>query len=539
MELTKLDDSVTARIKTEKVFGRFVRQGYRVCWIEWDSAFRDTDLNIGDLVVAFNGEPYADVHDGNISGSAVGMHGEAYFWEQAGGKEGDKIVLTIVRDGAERDIASKLRAHRFYYDTEQKLSLGPGGPERRKNDGFSSAWSSWYEDTIKAWSHILNDGWNRSSLDNRKALAKHLEDEPRIRYLHDHHPGPFADTMRADYDRVIECLRGTQYALSEDDLAYRELGEKRARIAAQAAQAEWQHLLDEIAEESIEAFPAVDPDQRQDVVGKIVQLPWTTPRQIINDLGNTYVVFGSRYDGYYFIDFSSEPAHRFFSVYYRYRGLVNPNARERYGFVARLLDEPRMITYREQPVTGLLVEILAGRAGEGDGEMFTDLRGEPPDTFAAETDLRALVAVGELTDDLSPGGVIETMIRAVQQADLDTWKKTFATWRAWSRQNGDVYLNRAYTLPDHIFTRPWEHSRRNLTDEVYDSQVSKVAPIITLAEDNPELGSPRVQQVTVYIDHIGLFDDEYRAFNDVNVTRPWTLQRLGDGPWRIVDVRHL
>jgi hypothetical protein len=44
MELVKLDDSAKTHIRTENVFGRFVRDGYRVTWIEWDSAFRDTDL---------------------------------------------------------------------------------------------------------------------------------------------------------------------------------------------------------------------------------------------------------------------------------------------------------------------------------------------------------------------------------------------------------------------------------------------------------------------------------------------------------------
>ncbi len=73
MDLIKLDDSVSTRIATEKVFGRFRRQGYRVHWIEWDSAFRHTDLQISDLIVAVNGDYYTDVHDGNTSASAVGM----------------------------------------------------------------------------------------------------------------------------------------------------------------------------------------------------------------------------------------------------------------------------------------------------------------------------------------------------------------------------------------------------------------------------------------------------------------------------------
>ncbi len=35
--------------------------GFRVTWIDWDSPFRGTDLRIGDLVVAVDGEPYGRV----------------------------------------------------------------------------------------------------------------------------------------------------------------------------------------------------------------------------------------------------------------------------------------------------------------------------------------------------------------------------------------------------------------------------------------------------------------------------------------------
>jgi hypothetical protein len=539
VELSKPSDRVSSRIATEKIFGRYVRDGYRVLWIEWDSAFRETDLQIEDLIVALNHEPYTRVEDGNVSGSAIGQHGETDAWERAGAKDGDEIVLTVVRDGEERDIRGALRAMHFYYTPEGKQALAPGGPERLKDDGFGKAWSSWYEDVTKDWAYILCDGWNRTNLNNRKELKNHLEHGSRIEYLEQHHPGPFAQTMRADYDRVIECLRGTRYELTEDDLAYRELGEKRAEVAATAARTAWDTLLTEVASESIDTFPAADPDQRGDVVGKIVVLPWMAPRQIINDLGFTYGVVGSSREGFYFVDLQGEKAQRFYTVYLRYRALVNPNVNERYAFVARLLDDPRMITHQRSAVTGLMVEILAARVGAGEGEMFVDLRSDPPDTFAGESELKTLVQVGELADDLSPEGLIEVMIRSVQQADKETWKKTFATWRAWARQNEEIYLNRAHHLADHLFDGAFERSRRNLIKEVYDSRISKVGPILTLCEANPELGTPRLQQVTIYVDHIGLFDEEYRAFNNVNVTRPWTLQRLGNGPWRIGDVQNL
>ena len=46
-------------------------------------------------------------------------------------------------------------------------------------------------------------------------------------------------------------------------------------------------------------------------------------------------------------------------------------------------------------------------------------------------------------------------------------------------------------------------------------------------------GAPRIERVQVEVDHVGLFDAEYRGFADVTVHRMWTLQRLNGGPWRL------
>ena len=50
--------------------------------------------------------------------------------------------------------------------------------------------------------------------------------------------------------------------------------------------------------------------------------------------------------------------------------------------------------------------------------------------------------------------------------------------------------------------------------------------------DRPDL---RVEEVRLTVDHVGLFDGEYRAFNDVNTHRDWTMQRVNGGPWRIAS----
>jgi hypothetical protein len=534
--LTKLGDTISTGLKTDKVFGPHITDGYRVTWIAWDSPFRETDLQIGDLVTGVNGQPYQDVQDGNVSALAVGQHGESTFWERAGAADGDRIVLSVMRGAQALEVEGAVYAYRFYYTAEGRPALGPGGPDRLARDGFQGAWTTWAETITKKMSYILDSGWDRGTFNNARELAEHLDHKARIDHLIQHVPGPFAETMKKDWEQVAENLRGRRYELTDADLEYRQLGEERLRLARGAADAAWKKITEEVGDSGREAFPAPHPDTREEVAGQLVILPWITQRDLISELGRSYAAVGSDRDGYYFLDAGAPRLRRFFDMYFRFRGLVNPVTKERYRFIARILDDPRMLTVRRRPITALMAEPVAGLAG--DGEMFVDLRDEGPDSFAGEEALRALSKV-QLTDDQSPAEVVETMIEAIKQADDAIYKRLFADWQAWVRSNGEAYINRAYHLPDHMFMRPWEASRRLITEDVFDARVCKVTTIRTLAPDRPDLGMPRLQEVDVFVDHIGLVDGEYRAFSNVKVRRRKTLQRLGDGPWRMTDVRSL
>lgn len=467
-------------------------------WIAWDSAFHDTDLRIGDLVVALDQVPYTDVHDGNVSGSALGQPGETSAWERAGAQDGDEITLTVVRDGEEREIRGSLRAIRFYYSEEGRQALAPGGPVRLQTDGFDRAWSAWQEQVTRDWSYILCDGWNRANLNNRQALAEHLEHGPRVGYVEENHPGPFCGRPALRLrprDRVppwstIRSHRGRP-RLPRAGGSARGGGREGRRLRLGRPPRRDQPRRSRGLPRTGPGPPARRREQARGAALDHAAADHQRPGLDVRRSG------GSSRDGFYFLDLEGRTAQRFYDVFFRYRGLVNPNLQDRYAFVGRVLDDPRMITYQRQPVTGLMVDIVAGRVGSEEGELFADLRGEPPFAFAGEGELRTLVQVGELADDLPPEGVVEVMIRSVQQADKETWKKTFADWRAWARPNGEAYLNRAYHNPDHVFERPFEQSRRSLSKDVHDSRVSSVGPIVTLCEEDRRLGTPRLQEVTV------------------------------------------
>jgi hypothetical protein len=90
-----------------------------------------------------------------------------------------------------------------------------------------------------------------------------------------------------------------------------------------------------------------------------------------------------------------------------------------------------------------------------------------------------------------------------------------------------------------MFAMDWERSRRLVMGEVHDARVSHVDKIRRVVSRDAATGLPDVDQAVVWVDHYGLFDGEHRVFQNVNVNRRWVLQRLDDGPWRIVSIQHL
>lgn len=538
----RMADSISTGIKTDQVLDPDPDYyGFRVTWIDWDSAFRETDLRIGDLVQGVDSERYPSTQEEPERARAIGQYHEYVHWERVGATDGQTITLEVDRDGEPVRILGRLSAEAFYYDENKRRSLGPGGPDRIKSDGFQGSWSGWYEKFIKNASRILDDGWNRGRINNQKELKDHEANKERVDYLVEHYPGPFADRTAADWEEVREYLMGRTVELSDEDLEYRELGAKRVAMVADAAKQAYVEFMNSLGDEMIPAFPTIDPveDDRSTVTGKIVELPWITFRQFINDLGNSYAVAGSQREGFHFIDIESPVMDRFFDALFRYQAQVTPNYTERYRFIGRILDDPRMITYRGRPAVGMMLEVIAGSAG--DESFFTDLsqsddKGRAP--FAGE-DLLAGLAPVDVRDDMSPTELVEAMILATKVANQKAWRDCFADWRVMSGFGGPQSVDRNYILRDAAYMRVWERSRRLIEGEVYDARVSRVERPRVLLEANPELDVPKVDQLRIYVDHFGKFDNEYRAFANVNVNRRWRLQRLDNGPWKIADLQHL
>ena len=94
------------------------------------------------------------------------------------------------------------------------------------------------------------------------------------------------------------------------------------------------------------------------------------------------------------------------------------------------------------------------------------------------------------------------------------------------------YLSRS------LFPTAWKNSRKLILDKLYDVKVDKIGRIPRIISKDVDMGLPDEDKVDVLVNHYELAENgKYRTFLDINVRRRWTLQRLGEGPWRITSVQ--
>src|SRR5205085_1083497 len=192
--------------------------GFRVTWIKWDSGFRDTALRIGDRVIGVDGIAYDRAARASFSYKGIGQCSEDQRWASVGAQDGTNTVLLVYRESETLEIAGTVRAKRFWSNAGGRRIIGPGGPQELASDGFYDSWSGWYEKLVDAQARVLDGGWLQNSFINRGLLAQFLEEGPRIEFLEQNYPGPFAQTVKADWETVVDCLRGTRYQVTDEAL---------------------------------------------------------------------------------------------------------------------------------------------------------------------------------------------------------------------------------------------------------------------------------------------------------------------------------
>jgi hypothetical protein len=527
---SKKDDAIRSGIVTDEMI-EAQPYGFRVTWIDWDSPFRGTDLRIGDRITALDGRPYRlDTRKSDAS-LAIGQYAETTFWERKGGRDGQRVTLTVLRGTKTLDIGGKLRADRFYYAKNQKSALAPGGPERLVNDGFDSAWAGWHEKRLAFFTRVLDDGFRRH-INNRQMLAELDEQKPRLDYLVTHYPGPYSETMKRDFDRVRDALLGKRRDLKPAALAYRDLGERR-RVDMAALGRKARDAFVARLEGRIDAFPAVDPinGDRSAVTGKIVVLPVLGNRDWVMEADHAYMFAGDPKRGFYFIDSRLQAMQRIETAKLRYWKLVDPKLPDTYELIGKIQADPGMLVVSGRARNGLKLEIIGAFIG---GAMFVDAtKGQGRESPFAGEETVAKRSDIVVPPNAPPRRVIEALIESLKRGDEATWSSLFANWYFSRYDDKRFFFNPNYYRG--AADDDWVRSRRYILDDLYDVEVVAVDPIRVVTTGKELKGVPAIEEVVVEIEHIGKFNGEFRPFLDVRVHRLWTLQRSNGGPWLITS----
>lgn len=522
----------------------------RVTQIGWFSGFRASGLQVGDQIVAVEGEALRLPDKNAPAQPTIGSYRENEIWAARNRQENDPVKLTVRRRATPGqgwqtlEVTGTLQAPVNVRTADNRILLGPGGPpEMYENDGFDRSWREWADNFAKSASAILDDSLYALALTSSFELENLLKQQPRVELLRQKYPGPFADAVWQDFQAMQSRLQGPNVSLPADALNYRELGEQRADDIRQQAQTAWTAIQAELGKQLIEPlFPAVHPvhGDRASVINRYAKLPPLRNRDWIGEAGRTWFVAGNVNDGWYFADAEGDEAVAMLDAVARYRRLVLPNLDESYELIGQVMEQPGQLVIGERAYFGLRLRPIAALIG---GAILVDLRhlDQGLARFAGEQALRAQSAAVS-PDSASPAEVLQVMVAALKAADQALWISLFATWLVEVLPDGRP-LFRANMVEQPA--RYFEEARRRIMERVVDMRPVWVDDIDVIISGNDYAGQQRLEEVTVEMQHIGRKGDaansEFHPFSDVTVHRWWHLQRMGTatklGPWRITSLQ--
>jgi hypothetical protein len=537
---TQIRDELTTGIEAENRVND-PRPHYEVAWIRWDSGFRGTGLRVGDHIIAVGDEPIVRPKTTEEAQKtiykSIGQYAEHQRWQELGLRDGAPLTLTIERPsptgvGWERaTIQGQIRANRVYFDENDNETLGPDGPRTNHYGDPDGQWRDWYEKQIVKPVSIALRIWWLTSSNSRYELSSLLAQQDRVNKVIQRYPGPFASALQSDFQDAIACLKGRAYTLTEEDLRYRKSEDEKVKHIADLARRAFSDFKQEHAADILPELPTVHPvrDDRSAVTGKLVLLPPLGNRDWYGEMDRYF--FGARNnDKWFFVEVYGDAATRMREAAYRYARLVQPNIQMKYTILGRILPDPRLVYTAGGSQVGLSIEPVAALVG--DEAMFVDLTQKKGNLslFAGEEELMRPSAPATGPES-TPKEVMEACVCAIKDGDEASWKGCYADWSAVLLDDGRV---RIYPW-SRSNSRGWEDARRRVLKDVYGAPVVWVGEPRDLTRGDEFEGAPRLQEVEVWLDHIGLFDGEHRAFTSPFLHRQRILQRLNDGPWRITD----
>jgi hypothetical protein len=517
----------------------------RIQWIGWDSPWRQVDLKIGDRLVAVQGKPVTPESLHSSASSLPGAYAEAEGFAALGLKPGDRLKLRVRRrvapqGWAEHDVEAPLAdTVPLSRDAAGDEILAPGGPTATANDDFETGgWKSWYEELVPKLQYLGDADRQHSGSYNSRFEWKSLTETygPRVAFAAKKYPGPWSRVLQADYDAACAWTKGIKVDLPPTATDFRRRGEQMAAEVAAAGSAGWNAVLAAQSAAIIPASPALNPvrDDISGLKGKLVRLPPLGNGDYISDSGRTLFAASVDDDGWYFIDAEGDEAQAMLTAQRRYERLVDPNLKASWEFLARITGDSRLAVVNDTAHFGMVVTPVAALVGEA---MFVDMTQREGDhvPFAGEA---GLVDDNPVLppDSASPADVMLALVGAIKVNDIALWRGPHAGWWIEAVDDGNNGTRRVL----HPYGRPpdderFEDARRTMLGRVVDARPVWTADPVTLLPAGRYEGAESIEEVEVWLDHIGQLDDGFYTFNDTITNQTWRLQRVGHGPWRVAD----
>ncbi len=136
----------------------------RVTRIGFFSGFRGTALQVGDQVVAVDGQALKAPATPAESTRQIGSYEESRRWADAGRRDGSTVTLAVRRRTSPGtgwqtlQVAGTLRAAVNVRTEDGRILIGPGGPpEMYENDGFDVGWRQFAEAFATSTRAVLDD----------------------------------------------------------------------------------------------------------------------------------------------------------------------------------------------------------------------------------------------------------------------------------------------------------------------------------------------------------------------------------------------
>ncbi|MPZ50850.1 MAG: hypothetical protein GEU75_16390 [Dehalococcoidia bacterium] len=520
-----------------------------VTWIPWDSGFRGSGLKVGDLVVGHGDVRYTpDTIDDE---TRVGEANFGQWFDAQGLAPGDPFHLLVLRESEELRIEGKLGGPRSYRNQEGKALLSNEGPVGYEKDEFDYAWDAWYRQFVDLAKTILA-GWDYYASTDTKGLAESLIPlADRIKFLEERYPGPFARAVRQDFEAMTASVAGERRELTTAALAYRSLGDIRAQVIAAAADRAFESFLAETGDSLLTATPN-SPNAFEDdishLIGRTIRLPEIGNREVLFETRKSWFRSGTGTGGY-LIDRTSDPVRPLYEAISEYTEKVDPFfADYKVEFVGIVQAEAALVAdaYREITVSGVRLvphAVLVTGASNPEARLFVDLRNAAtPEPFAGAHALEQGIERHHLEETDRPEDVLMTAFEALKIGDMETWLSCYADWKlrvSYERDSSYLYVDRTWEVIGSADAASiWDTARQRFNDDVYGVESAKVSlprRVFDASSQTSASGGPQsVEEVRIVVNHIGKIGDEYRTFAGPMLHRRWDLQRLDEGPWRIV-----